>query len=353
MEPDISHFRFYAATRQKLGVSATAVHQELVQAWGDAAPTERSIYRWFQSHRESNDADFDDRPRSGRPTSTRTAEHVKMVEKLVKEDHHLSSRDIADLLDIDHVTVLRILKDELHLRNVCAVWVPHALTDENRRLRVTCAKQLRRELLGLGEDKYNLYAVEDETWVPWTPLRSKAENRTWITPNEPREHVVRPALTSKKTLLLVAFTPNKRFSVSAVPEGSTINAQRMIDFIRHTGDLWRTLRSHPIHLEDVYWQMDNARPHSAMTVQDYLHHRRTNILWQSPYSPDLNLCDRFLFSWMKAELRKSNFTSPEEVETITLQVLRSFAEDAIQAEVDKLIDHCQMVIESHGDYITS
>jgi transposase len=352
MEPDQSHFRFYAATRQRLGISATSVHEELRKAWGNAAPAERTVYLWFQEFKEDQRTSFTDKPRSGRPTTTRTVKLIEDVENLIKDDPHLSTRDVADLLDVDHSTVLRILRDDLELRCVCSVWIPHRLSEENRRQRVNCAKQLRRELVGLGDDRYDLYAVEDETWVYWEPFRTKSKNRTWIGKGEPRHRALRTELTAKKTLLLVSFTPNKRFSVSATPTGNTIDAQAMVDFIRRTGDLWRTLRSNPIHLSNLRWQMDNARPHAAKLVQDFLQHRRATVLWQSPYSPDLNLCDRFLFPWLKSQLRKTVFYSTEEVETNSLQVLRGFSEDAMRREVDDLIDHCQLVIEANGDYIT-
>jgi len=266
MEPDQSHFRFYAATRQRLGISATSAHNELRQAWGNAAPAERTVYQWFHDFKEGQRISLTDKPRSGRPTSTRTAELMEDVENLIKDDPHLSARDIADLLDVDHSTVLRILRDDLELRCVCSVWIPHRLSEENRRQRVNCAKQLRRELIALGDDRYNLYAVEDETWVYWEPFQTKSENRTWIGIGEPRQRVLRTEMTSKKTLLLVSFTPNKRFSVSATPQGVTLDAQAMVDFIRRTGDLWRILRSNPIHLTNLHWQMDNARPHAAKLV---------------------------------------------------------------------------------------
>lgn len=48
MEPDKTHFQFYAATRLKLGDSATQVHQDLKDAWGDAVPSLRTIQRWMK-----------------------------------------------------------------------------------------------------------------------------------------------------------------------------------------------------------------------------------------------------------------------------------------------------------------
>lgn len=189
--------------------------------------------------------------------------------------------------------------------------------------------------------------------MPWDAMGTKSDNRTWLHKDSPRKQVVRPtAMTNRKTLLLVAFTPNKRFSVTAMPRGSSIDANCMVDFLRRTGDLWRTLRSNPIHLKELRLQMDNARPHSAHVVRDFIDQRSLTTIWQSPYSPDLNLCDRFLFTWLKNELRLRTFNSSDEVETAALQAFKAFDENCMHSEVDKLYEHCQLVINAEGHYIT-
>ena len=248
------------------------------------------------------------------------------------------------------MTVLRILKGDLNLRNVCAVWVPHDLTPEHKLQRVNCAKHIRSTLL--NEDWRDIYAVEDETYVNLNPRRSKAQNRTWIPKDSPRCQVVKPSLNDKKCLLIVAFTPNRRFSLTVLPKGQTLDAQGMIEFIRTTGNKWRTLRSHPIHLNQLLWQMDNARPHSARATQAYLQQRQVRTVWQSPYSPDLNLCDRFLFSWLKNDLSDQRFQNHEDLEKAALRALRNMSEEALVNQVEKLLAHCQSVIDHGGDYIT-
>ena len=128
-------------------------------------------------------------------------------------------------------------------------------------------------------------------------------------------------MINQKSLLLLAFMPNKCFLVTALPYGVSVDAQCMVDYLRRTGDLWRTLRSKPVRLNEVSLQIDNARPHTARLVPDFLQEKNITTIWQSPYSPDLNLCDRFLFLWLKNSLRGMMFNSVEEVEEASLRVL--------------------------------
>jgi transposase len=350
MDPDKEHFRFYSFTRMKQGYDASDIHQELQGVWNEKCPSERTVRRWCENFRKEEHPSFSDKERSGRPRSSRTDENIETIRTLIEDDPKLSTHDLEDAVGLCHATILRILKEDLNLRNVCSVWVPHLLSPENKQQRINCAKHIRRTLL--ATDWRNNYAVQDETYVNFLPQTNKSQNRTWIAKDARRLQVVRPALSNKKCLLMVAFTPNKRFSVSALPYGETVDAQRMVDFIRHTGDKWRTLRSAPIRLEQLLWQMDNARPHSAKMTKEFLERRQVTSVWQSPYSPDLNLCDRFLFRWLKADLGKQVFSNHKEVEEASLQALRLIPEDSLVAEVEKLLAHCQSVIDIAGEYVT-
>lgn len=352
MNPDKEQFRMYTFTREKLGDNSRKIFEDLQTVWGTTAPGESTIRRWCHEFATGERCSFADKSKPGRPMSTRTAEMISAVGEMISSDPKLSSRDIADELDTSHTSILQILREDLHLRNVCSVWVPHELSAENKQQRVQCANLLRNSLLTAGEARYDVYAVEDETYVNFEPVHTKAENRTWLPVDAPRLRVVRDHLTRKKTLLLVAFTAIPRFSIVALPYGETVTGESMVDFIRQTGDRWRTLRHSPIHLKDLLWQMDNARPHMAQVVKNYLSERQVTTLWQSPYSPDFNLCDRFLFAWLKTDLRKQSYNSHEEVLQAASRIVRSIPEDKLKKAVDELLTHCQEVIDAKGDYIT-
>ena len=66
---------------------------------------------------------------------------------------------------------------------------------------------------------------------------TKSENRSWIKKNAERPRVVRSELTNRKTLLLIAFTPNKKLSIEAT-EGESVDAIRYIEFVQNTGLKW-------------------------------------------------------------------------------------------------------------------
>ena len=125
-----------------------------------------------------------------------------------------------------------------------------------------------------------------------------------------------------------------------------------VDFVQSTGNKWRVLRKNPIHLKDVFWQHDNARCHVSAVTTQYFAKRGITLVKQSPYSPDLNLCDRWLNCALKDSLRGTKFLSDEEVTEAALRFLRQQPIDVMKEQVNKLYRHCKRVIEEHGIYIT-
>jgi len=67
----------------------------------------------------------------------RTEVNTAAVADLVKNDRRITSRMIAESLNILKTVVLRILKEDLGKRKLSAHFVPHSLTPEQREERVT------------------------------------------------------------------------------------------------------------------------------------------------------------------------------------------------------------------------
>ena len=99
--------------------------------------------------------------------------------------------------------------------------------------------------------------------------------------------------------------------------------------------------------------MDNTRPHTAARTQEYLTRSGATLLKQSPYSPDLNLCDRFLFTRLQEHRRKHQYLNSEEVLCDVQQFVRQLPESMIVHELQKLKEHAEAVIRQSGCYITN
>jgi len=106
----------------KAGLSETLV---LVQkAYGNEALNRSNVFRWYSQFRDGRELVEDDE-RGGRPKSTRTEVNIAAVSDLVENGRRISSRMIAESLNIPKTVVLRMLKEELGKRKLCVHFVPH------------------------------------------------------------------------------------------------------------------------------------------------------------------------------------------------------------------------------------
>jgi hypothetical protein len=99
----------------------------------------------------------------GRPKSTRTEVNNVAVADLVKNYRLITTTIIAESLNIPKSAVLWILKKDLGRRNLCARFVPHPLTQEQREDWVTSCQDII-VIADADKNVFNKNIMENETW---------------------------------------------------------------------------------------------------------------------------------------------------------------------------------------------
>ncbi|GFW09474.1 histone-lysine N-methyltransferase SETMAR [Trichonephila clavipes] len=89
----------------------------------------------------------------------------------------------------------------------------------------------------------------------------------------------------------------------AVEPGTTVNTNVLRTMVQ------RVKRKRPSLRNGFLLHHDNARPHIARCIVDVSQQNNVEILPHSPYSPDLTLCDFWLFPQRKKRLRGKRFES--------------------------------------------
>jgi hypothetical protein len=126
----------------KAGLSATETLVLVQKAYGNEALNRSNVCGWYSRFRDGRELVEDDE-RGGRPKSTRTEVNIAAVAAdLVKNYHRIASRMIAESLNIPKTVVLRILKEDLGKRKLCARSVPRSLTPEQREDQVTSCQDI-------------------------------------------------------------------------------------------------------------------------------------------------------------------------------------------------------------------
>jgi len=125
----------------KVSPSTTKTLVLVQKAYGNGAVNLSKVLRWYSGFRDGRElVEYDER--SGRPKSTRTEVTIDAIADFVNNDSRIASRMLAESLNIFTIVVLRILKEDLGKRKLCAGFVPHALTPEQREGRVTSCQDI-------------------------------------------------------------------------------------------------------------------------------------------------------------------------------------------------------------------
>ena len=106
-----------------------------------------TVFRWVKAFKAGKFSVEDD-TRPERPKTSVTKANIVAVNIVVEQDARLSVIDIASCTGISEGSVQTILKKCLDLRKVCARWVLHLLTEEQKTQRFKCAWELLKTYKG-------------------------------------------------------------------------------------------------------------------------------------------------------------------------------------------------------------
>lgn len=338
------NIRWFIDTMRLAGEQPRAIHKLLVRARGEII-SERQVYNIFNDFKEGR-VTYQTRQRSGRPQSSARVEHVDTISQMISEEPTLTIEQIATTLDLAHTMVERIIKEDLQLKSVSLKWVPHELKQVDKVKRIECAGELLRRYEERNIKKHLI--ITDEKWVYYRPLGNTATRRCWIHPGGERKAIPKRQMSDKKSMIMVAVTFEGKHYVEVLAQHETVDRDKYLQFLKN---VMQHFQNPYFQWRDVILQHDNAKPHVATTVMQYLAQKRVQMLPQAPYSPDTNLCDRFVFPTFESSRCKVEFHSADEILQFTQGHIASITQQAWQNEFEKLKDAANSIIMKAGDYL--
>ncbi|CAH2015084.1 unnamed protein product, partial [Acanthoscelides obtectus] len=250
----------------------------LLSVFGNEAPYQFTIFRWYEESKRGRVSLSDD-PRVGAPQTVVTQENVDAVRKLIIEDRHVTYREIEASLKISKTSIQKMLHEELGIRKLVSRWIPHLLTEEQKAARVHWYQRtLDRFNSGNSKNVYSI-ASSDESWIYCYEPENKRQSAVWVFQGEEKPTKVIRSRSEQRTVAADWYT------TICLPKDITelrkINPGRRIT----------------VH-------QDNASSHTAQKTRQYLTEENVKLLVHPPYSPDLSPNDFFTFPKIKNRLRE-------------------------------------------------
>ena len=162
----------------RIRLNSKQIFNELCGIYGPQTISTRIVFRWVKAFKAGKFSVEDD-TRPGRSKTSVTKAKIAAVRIGIEQDVRLSVKDIASCIGISEGSVQTILKKRLALRKVCARWVPHLLTEEQKTQRLKCAREILKTYKGCNSRIISNLLTGDETWVHMFEPQRRADNKQW------------------------------------------------------------------------------------------------------------------------------------------------------------------------------
>lgn len=324
------------------GLRPKEIIEEMHSAYKDQAPGDSTIYKWFGRFNEGR-KNVNDDCRQGRPL--KSDDNVRILQVLT-EQPFASARYISDVLQIPKSTVCHKLVWQLYYRKLNYKWISHELDKKNKKQRVEMCRQILQFLEKNGNNKYYI-VTGDEVWIYW---RNDISSQ-WLPSGEKRPLRPKVVINSKKSMFSIFLSLDGFVVIKMLPDGDKFNSEFMIHDVLPEIPMKMAVIRPKRGQKKIFVHMDNAPSHNSKVTMTEISKLNMNRLPHPAYSPDVAICDFWLFGKLKDHLKGTNFQTENELFESVVNFLDSIDKNEIQRVYEEWISRLHTVIDSGGEYI--
>lgn len=342
MELTREHFRAMIFYDFKAGLNQEECVQRLQLAFGDESPARATVFRWFKEFSRGRNF-LQDEEHTGRPPSAVIPDNVSAIRKMLMDDNRCTYQMIQKELNIGSAAIHKIIHEELHMKKVVSRWVPHNLTEHQKQERVRISKETLKLLNDGGHRIISKIVTGDETYIPFFDVPTRQESKVWVFEDDPTPTMVKRQRALKKVMYAVFFRSTGLVKAIKLEGQKTVTAN------------WYTTKCLPEILQEVnvrglMLHHDNASSHTAGLTVEFLKQKQIKVIEHPPYSPDLAMCDFWLFFNLKKNLRGRRFHSEEEIDVAINAFFSSIPRNEWLEAFNLWKIRLQKCIDAGGDY---
>ena len=292
------HFRHLLLFYFNRDVSAAEAARNIREVYGEDAMGDSTSRKWFSRFKDEN-FDLNDAPRAGRTSGF----DEERLSALIHDCPRYSTRELADIMECDHSTIVRHLSSMGKVQKLGA-WVPHSLSENNKMQRVSISTSLISRHYQ-AEQRHQSFlsriVTGDEKWCVYVNFKRRKQ---WLSPDKTPAPRVKAEVHPRKVLLCVWWDQKGVLHYELLPRNQTITAEVYCQQLRRLEKAIQEKRPGM----DVILLHDNARPHVARVTKQVIDELGWETLPHPPYSPDLAPSDFHLFRSLSNNLRGTSFS---------------------------------------------
>ncbi|GFT19851.1 uncharacterized protein NPIL_606111 [Nephila pilipes] len=243
----------------------------------DKAPSYSTVKNWYNEFNRGR-CSIQDESRAGRPKSVVVPEKINAVCELIKQDRHVTYREIEASLDIRMTSINKILHEHLSVKKICSRWIPHNLTNAQKKARVDwCKEMLEKYIQGTSKAVYNIY-TGDESWIYAYEPETKQQSTVWVFQDEAKPTKVVRGRSTSKQMIACFFGINGHVATVALEQRRTVNSEwyTTICLPEVIGEIRKKQKNRRIILHH-----DNASSHTSTQTKAFLTERKIELMGAS------------------------------------------------------------------------
>ena len=332
-----------------IGKSASEIYQTLQVPSLSSVLSKDSIFRWAREFKNGKTGISDGRGKTT-PRKVNTKSKINAVQAIIEEDSRVSVEQVAKRVGISSGSAWKILHEDLGLRKLSARWIPHILSDENKRVRLQCAQDLLSKYENAGSRRLSEIVTGDETWMHFYEPKRKEQNKSWLPKGSSPVKIARRNNSTSKVLYIRFFNSQGPLAQIPCQNNQMINSDSYTKNV--LPDVIRSINiQRPVTgTRGIKILHDNAAPHKSAMTKAFLEDNGLQVLPHPPYSPDLAPCDFFLFPRLKRELSGRSFQSRSALGSAIYQCLAGIPENDYKMAFRSWISRLRKCVEKGGEY---
>lgn len=314
-------------------------------------PSRNTILRWVDVFRTTGSVMKRNSP--GRPVSVRTSGTVETVREAVTSSPTRSARQQSQALGISRRSLHRIL-DDLHFHPYKLAVVQTLTEGDSIQRRKFCQEMLDI----LANDDNAMVMMSDEAHFHLDGFVNKQNYRYWA-PTNPRQLHQRPLHSLKVTVWSGVFSEGIIGPYFFEDAGSTVTvtSARYVEMLNTF--LGPELQRRGVEVSQLWFQQDGATAHTARMsmkrVQEMFPRRAISrfgdVHWPAR-SPDLSVCDFFLWGHLKDRVYRSKPRTTEELKQSIQHEIQTVPLEMIRRAMQNFRQRLELCIQNEGQHLS-
>jgi hypothetical protein len=151
----------------------------------------------------------------------------------------------------------------------------------------------------------------------------------WLQPDEEVSEMERYAVQSEKVMLTIVWNSVGFYLVDSLSRQAKLKMDHYVTNILSQFAIWREIQVRKTDRKLII-HSDDVRPHTARRTLEFLEQNRMKRALHLSYSPNLALCDFYLFGYIKRFLVCREFADQSELLQAVMDILNDIEKATLE-----------------------